>query len=184
MTCPTILHFFLPLTQQPFVELVHCRGTADTIRTVSAFTICHLLQRNPGHQRSVRGHKGLFWFRASARLLRAIINCLARGKAKAVEGNQKSGLSCRVLWTMLWQFRPSLPQGDIRHMCFWEQEDPGLILTVAEKFTWPRHATQLEASLCLMWTGRHVACGGYCFPWLKAHVLHGVCSSTYSIMES
>lgn len=44
MACPTSHGFSLSFVQESFVELTHHRGTADTIGTVSAFTIHYLLQ--------------------------------------------------------------------------------------------------------------------------------------------
>lgn len=57
---------------------------------------------------------------------------LSRTKSK-IHGMEavKSGLPLTAPWTVLWQLGASLPWGHIRHMCFGEQEDPGLILAAA-----------------------------------------------------
>lgn len=111
IACLSVLVFSLSFAQQPFVDLVHHSGTTATIETVSVFTIHYLLQRIQVVSAQSEGTRGLFQLRLCVRPLHVIINCLARGKAKAMEGNQESDLPFTVLWTVLWQLWASLPLG-------------------------------------------------------------------------
>lgn len=161
IACPTIpgfYSFFCP------AALCWAGSLEWPSQIVSAFALLYLSQRihivnAQSVCKTLTCHNQLFSRRKSK----------SQGREAGIWFASDSPLNCALA-------APS-PQGHIRHMCFGEQQDPGLILTAAAGSShghgvwpsWERVPAWLK--------GLHVALCLLPISVTKFHVLHSVCSS-------